>query len=153
MSELKPYQTQSHRTHGYSADYPKLYNVWCTMLTRCYNPKREKYKDYGSRGVCVCPEWQRAENFCKWALENGYKDGLQIDRIDVNGNYEPSNCRWVTPKQNSRNKRNTKFLTVGGVKKCVAEWSETLSVNQYTIYWWIREKGVKYAEQRLSQIA
>ena len=153
MSELKPYQTQSHRTHGYSADYPKLYNVWCTMLSRCYNAKREKYKDYGLRGVCVCEEWQSAENFCKWALDNGYKDGLQIDRIDVNGNYEPSNCRWVTPKQNSRNKRNTKFLTVGGVTKCVAEWSETLSVNQYTIYWWIREKGVKYAEQRLSQIA
>ncbi len=151
-NELKPYQAYSHRTHGYSADHPKLYEVWSTMLSRCYNPNRPKYKDYGLRGISVCPEWQRAENFCEWALENGYKDGLQIDRIDVNGNYEPSNCRWVTPKQNSRNRRNTKFLTIGGVTKCVAEWCEAFSISPYTIYWWIREKGKEYAERRLFEL-
>lgn len=85
MSELKPCDKRrlgNHRTHGYSADYPKLYGIWETMRNRCQNPNRAKYKDYGARGICVCDEWQEAENFCKWALDNGYQEGLQIDRIN-----------------------------------------------------------------------
>ena len=88
-----------------------------------------------------------------WAFANGYEEGLQIDRIDVNGNYEPSNCRWVTPKENSRNRRNTVFLTVDGETKCVAEWCEIVDVSQYTVYWWIRTKGKEYAEQRIKEIS
>lgn len=139
------------RKHGFSVEYPKLYEVWLTMKGRCENPNRPKYKDYGARGIKVCEEWHDAEVFCKWALENGYKEGLQIDRIDVNGNYEPSNCRWVTPKENSRNRRNTVLLTVNGETKCVAEWCEVVDVSPYTIYGWIREKGKGYAEQRIRE--
>ena len=149
--ELKHKQMTSHRTHGYSCDYPKLYGIWCSMKSRCENKNREKYKDYGARGINVCDEWQDAEKFCKWSLENGYKEGLQIDRIDVNGNYEPSNCRWVTPKVNSRNRRNTVFLTINGETKCVSEWCESIKISQYTIYWWIRKKGKEYAEQRIKE--
>ena len=149
--ELKHKQMNSHRTHGYSCDYPKLYGIWCSMKSRCENKNREKYKDYGARGINVCDEWKDAEKFCKWSLENGYKEGLQIDRIDVNGNYEPSNCRWVTPKVNSRNRRNTVFLTINGETKCVAEWCESIKISQYTIYWWIRKKGKEYAEQRIKE--
>ena len=149
--ELKNKQMNSHRTHGYSCDYPKLYGIWCSMKSRCENKNREKYKDYGARGINVCDEWQDAEKFCKWSLENGYKEGLQIDRIDVNGNYEPSNCRWVNPKVNSRNRRNTVFLTINGETKCVAEWCESIKISQYTIYWWIRKKGKEYAEQRIKE--
>lgn len=141
----------SRRTHGFSADYPKLYIVWETMKNRCENPNRKKYKDYGGRGIKVCEEWHDAEIFCKWALANGYAEGLQLDRIDNDGNYCPENCRWVTPKENNRNRRNTKYLTIGGITKCVAEWCETIDISEFTIYWWIRKKGREYAEQRIEE--
>lgn len=151
--ELKPYQAYSHRTHGVCTDHPDLYGVWCSMKGRCENPNRPKYKDYGGRGIKVCDEWHDCGAFAEWAFSSGYKRGLQIDRIDVNGDYCPENCRFVTPKQNSRNRRNTKRLTVNGESKTVVEWCEQLDLNQYTVYDWIRRKGIAYAEQRVSEIA
>jgi len=151
MADLKDARGQNHRTHGFSADFPKLYGVWMTMKSRCKNPNRLKYKDYGGRGINICSEWEDAEVFCKWALENGYKDGLQIDRINNDGDYEPSNCRFVTPKENSRNRRNTVLLTVKGETKCVAELCETISISPNTIYWWIRKRGKNYAEKRIEE--
>lgn len=148
MSDLKP--CKGHFTHGFSMTHPKLFGIWETMRSRCNNPNRERYGDYGGRGIEVCDEWNlSAESFCEWALANGYKDGLQIDRIDNNGNYEPSNCRFVTPKENSRNRRNTVFLTVNGETRCVSEWCETIGVSPFTIYWWVKSKGRKYAEERI----
>ena len=134
-----------HRTHGYCADYPRLFGIWMTMRSRCERPNRDKYADYGARGIRVCDAWQDAETFCKWAVENGYSDALQIDRINNNGNYEPSNCRWVSPKQNSRNRRNTVFVEIDGEIKCVSEWAEMLDISQYTIYWWVKKYGNKHA--------
>ena len=78
---------------------------------------------------------------------------MQLDRKDNNKGYSPDNCRFVTPKVNSRNKRNTKLLTINGETKSVAEWCENISISPFTVYWWIREKGKDYAEQRLSEIA
>lgn len=105
------------------------------------------------RGIKVCEEWHEASNFILWALNNGYERGLQLDRIDNDGDYCPENCRFVTPKENSRNRRNTKRLTVNGETKTVAEWCEQLGLNQNTVYDWIRKKGIAYAEQRTSEIA
>ena len=88
----------------------KLYYVWCTMKSRCMNKNSIDYKNYGGRGITICPEW--TENFIvfrDWALNNGYAKGLQINRIENNGNYEPNNCNWVTQKENLRNKRNNKL--------------------------------------------
>ena len=148
----KPTGTSSRRwKHGVWLRDKKLYSIWATMIHRCEDEKREKYKDYGGRGISVCEEWHDTNAFMDWAFANGYEEGLQIDRIDVNGNYEPSNCRWVTPKENSRNRRNTVFLTVDGETKCVAEWCEIVDVSQYTVYWWIRTKGKEYAEQRIKE--
>ena len=134
----------------YYRDNKKLANVWQTMKQRCFNEKRDRFKDYGGRGITVCEEWRYSfEPFAKWALENGYHDGLQLDRIDNDGDYCPDNCRWVTPKENSRHTRRTKTLTLNGVTKSVSEWCETLPISQYTIYWWLKEFGEKECEKRV----
>lgn len=152
MAELKRYNKRNTK-HGICGKYPKLYRVWRTMLHRCEDPKREKYKDYGGRGITVCEEWKDPSKFATWSFANGYADGLQIDRIDNNAGYCPQNCRWVTAKENSRNRRNTVLLSVNGETKSVAEWCETINVSPYTVYWWVKEKGKEYAEQRMSEIA
>ena len=79
------------------------YANWYGMKTRCYNKNHIRYSRYGGRGISVCEEWHSYDNFKKWALENGFKEGLVLDRIDNNGNYEPSNCRWTTYFTNARN--------------------------------------------------
>ena len=97
------------RTHGESKT--RLYGIWRDMKNRCYNPNVAKYKYYGGRGITVCDEWRESyEVFRDWALSNGYVDDLQIDRIDVNGNYESNNCRWATLVEQARNKRNNVYF-------------------------------------------
>lgn len=108
----------------------KLYSVWRGMKNRC-SDKKSKY--YGGKGILVCDEWTNNFNkFYEWALINGYKEGLQIDRINCNGNYEPSNCRWVTPKENSNNKTNNKRYTINGTTKTYSEWAETIGISKCT---------------------
>lgn len=105
----------------------------CDMKRRCYNPKSKFYKDYGGRGIKVCDEWMDKKNghanFQKWALESGWHEFLTIDRIDVNGNYEPSNCRWATPKEQSNNRRDNNYITIGGVTKTAQEWADQVGIS------------------------
>ena len=110
-----------------------LYQVWQCMKDRCFNPNHVQYKDYGGRGITVCDEWSDPDAFCEWALSNGYSKGLSIDRIDVNGNYEPSNCRWATQKEQCRNRRNNAVLEYNGEKHCLTEWAEIVGTKASTL--------------------
>ena len=89
------------------------YKDWLLMMDRCYNENNAQYKNYGGRGIKVCPEWHDTETFCEWADSHGCKKDLQLDRRDNNGDYSPENCHYVTPKQNMRNRRITLRLPSG----------------------------------------
>ncbi len=109
---------KNHTVHG-MRKHP-LYNVWRHMIQRCYNPETEYYKNYGKRGISVCEEWKDSPvEFIKWAENNGYKKDLQIDRENNDGNYKPSNCRFVTSSINNCNRRKQKNNISGyiGVRK------------------------------------
>ncbi len=123
--------------------YRILYNRWRFMIRRCTNPKDERYQNYGARGIKVCEEWLEFESFAKWALSNGYSPDLEIDRRNVDGNYEPNNCRWVTHLENSRNKRPRKtptycvssnFITINGITKSLSDWAKDINIPYHTMY-------------------
>lgn len=88
---------------------PSVYNSWRNMKARCYQPTHPAYARYGGRGITVCEEWRNIAGFYAWSKESGWQQGLSIDRIDIDGNYCPANCRWVTISENSRRKRTTKL--------------------------------------------
>lgn len=122
-------------THGKSKT--KIYGVYRTMISRCYCETNEKYPIYGARGIKVCQEWlDNFMNFYNWSMENGYQDGLTIDRIDVNGNYEPSNCRWITQKEQQNNRRSNHFVEINGETKTLSEWVESriYEADKATVY-------------------
>jgi hypothetical protein len=110
-------------THGES--HTPLHEVWKGMKQRCSNANRPEYSNYGGRGIAVCKEWVSSyEAFRDWALLNGYATGLEIDRTNNDGNYEPSNCRWITQKLNVGNRRVTIIATAFGETKPITHWVE-----------------------------
>lgn len=120
------------KKHGKS--YEPLYRTWLGVKTRCNNISDEHYKDYGGRGIVVCDEWENDfQAFYKWAMLHGYDDTLTLDRIDVNGNYEPNNCRWATRKQQARNRRSNRRFTYNGRTRCLSEWCELMGLNYNTV--------------------
>jgi len=114
--------------HGMSRT--RIYRIYRGMLDRVLNPNKHNYPRYGGRGICICPEWLDKEsgfmNFYRWSMVNGYTDELSIDRKDVNGNYTPGNCRWITNKEQQNNKSNSHFITYKGVTKTARQWSEDI---------------------------
>lgn len=112
-----------------------IYRVWAGIKKRCLDKNYVNYKHYGGRGIEICDEWKNSSvTFINWAINNGYQKGLQIDRIDNDGNYSPENCRFVTVKINNRNTRRTKIISYLGETKSLAEWCELLELNYYFIY-------------------
>lgn len=103
----------------------RISNVWRGIKARCTNAKHSAYHNYGGRGITVCKQWLESfDVFKSWAVDNGYADDLEIDRIDNNGNYEPSNCHFVSRKENSRNRRDNHLISAFGETKTLVEWSE-----------------------------
>lgn len=119
---------QSQKTHGDS--HTRLYKTYRSMIDRCYNENLKGYQRYGARGIRVCQEWRDSyESFKGWALQNGYVDGLgralqSIERIDVNGNYCPENCRWATASEQQKNRRNTTIFDYEGKQITASEFAD-----------------------------
>lgn len=126
-----------------SNDY-KLYKKWWHIQSRCNNPKDISYKNYGGRGIKVCNEWNSFVAFKDWCYKNNYNSDLEIDRIDVNGNYEPNNCRFVSKLENTRNRRITKKYEYNGEIKSLGEIAQLLGI-KYKILW----QRINRAEKKL----
>lgn len=129
--ELLSQRTATHR--GWANNDP-LYNVWHGIRKRCDCPTCHNYSGYGGRGIKYAEEWNDFANFRSWALSSGYEKGLSIDRIDVNGDYTPENCRWATNYEQQNNKRNNRLMTYRGETHTAKEWSRILGINYQTLY-------------------
>lgn len=110
-----------------------LYHVWQTMKQRCANPRYRGYQWYGAKGIKVCKEWNDVRNFYEWAMDNGYEEGLTLDRVDSSGNYEPSNCRWVTMAAQQSNKSNNHTIEYHGERHMLTQWSKLLGIPRTTL--------------------
>ena len=131
--------------HGQSNS--SLYRRWQHMKDRCYNPNDKRYKNYGRRGIKVCDEWLNYfENFYNWAINNGYQEGLTIDRIDVNGNYEPSNCRWADMETQSNNRTTNINITYQGQTKTLKQWCDIYNLNYKSAHAKIRYKNYSFQD-------
>lgn len=127
----KSVMAKAKRTHGMFGT--RIYNTWSSMIQRCTNPHNAKYKNYGGRGISVCKQWSDSfETFYKWSIDNGYSDNLTIDRIDVNGNYEPANCRWAGIVDQENNRTNNVLITIDGVTKTRTEWCRINGIRPQT---------------------
>jgi len=138
-------EMQYKSTHGESCT--RLYRIWMAMRKRCNNPASQDYADYGGRGICVCSEWDSDYlSFREWARTNGYNDTLSIDRVNVNGDYSPENCRWVDQKMQCNNRRNNIVIDLDGVQRTIAEWADITGLkystiyNRYVAYHWSAQK-------------
>ena len=140
----------SRYRHGFARQGQRhpLHHEWSNMITRCTNPNREQWMDYGGRGITVCNEWRHdAAAFIHWALANGWQPGLTIERIDNDGGYFPDNCTWTTRDAQNRNRRSTIKVTWNGKTQCIMDWCNELGLNHFTVY-----KRMKRGKQPLAAL-
>ena len=129
---VKDIARKNFKVHGKTNT--RIFNIWVKMKQRCTNKDDKAYAKYGGRGIKVCEEWiNDFQAFYDWSMSNGYADDLSIDRIDNDGNYEPSNCRWATDVQQSNNRRSNHYITCNGETHTIAEWSKITGINDSTI--------------------
>lgn len=143
----REHRIASKKSHGKS--HTRQYHIYLGMINRCCKPQNsDKYLDYGGRGITVCDEWtgsQGFEHFYEWAIKNGYENCLTLDRIDVNGNYSPENCRWITNKEQQNNKRDNVYITINNETLTMKQWSEKVGIPYNTVKQRIY-KGWSYEE-------
>lgn len=133
---LKEEQDKANLTanHTHKMSGSKLYQAWTGMKQRCYNPNNQKYKNYGERGIRVCAEWKEDSNtFIEWALNNGFSENLTLDRIDVNGDYEPNNCRWITNQEQCENRTTNVLVSYNGDTITLKRYAQLTGKNYGTM--------------------
>lgn len=136
------------RTHGDTGT--RLYRIWKSMKCRCLCPSYPPYKRYGARGINVCEDWAKSyEAFRTWAYSHGYADDLELERIDVNGNYDPKNCSWITHHEQTLNRRDTLYIQIHGVRERLRDFCNDHNISMNTVNNW-RHLGV--LEQKLSEL-
>lgn len=114
----------------HNPSHHRLYHIWFDMKRRCYQKHNKRWEKYGGRGIKVCPEWLNDfQAFFNWSMTNGYADNLTIDRIHMDGDYSPENCRWADNFQQANNRSNNHYITYHGETKTMMEWSKVLNVN------------------------
>lgn len=127
--------SKNYKLHGGKGEH--LYQIWCAMKQRCYNPNNKRYDSYGGRGITICDEWLNDyPAFRKWAIENGYEDNgkLSIDRIDNDGNYEPNNCRWADIITQANNRSSNIVIEYNGKTQTLRQWSEETGISMDALY-------------------
>lgn len=137
----KEVTSMNKKTHGMRST--RLYNVWNHMKRRCTEKNTKEYKNYGGRGITVCDEWENPQNFFEWAIANGYKDNLTIERINVNGNYRPDNCEFIPKSLQSKNRRYNLMIDTGGAEVCAAEAARMAGVSRKTVANWYHAGLIK----------
>ena len=138
----------SNYTHG--GTHTRLYSIWKSMKGRCSIPNWKPYARYGGRGIKVCEEWQNSyDAFKDWAVSHSYAADLELDRINVNGDYTPDNCRWITHHEQTLNRRDTLYCLIDGEKYRLRDYCDNHGINYHSVNDW-RHKGC--LEQKLSAI-
>lgn len=123
----------TNRQKGHQLSKTPIYKVWKNMKRRCYSKTNKRYANYGGKGVVICEAWLNDfRAFYDWAMANGYRRDLSIDRIDVNGNYCPENCRWATAKEQANNTTRNHYITYKGEINTAKQWSEKLNMTYAT---------------------
>ncbi len=134
----------------------RIHKIYHNMKNRCLNVNNPRYKDYGARGIEICPEWLERYNgflnFYKWAVSAGYNDTLTLDRIDNDKGYNPENCRFVSPKVQNRNTRRTKNIKIGDREMCVQDWCSFYNIKAPAIFTYAKRNGVSIQEALIRRI-
>lgn len=147
-AERENHSSFGERNKTHDGSYTRLYKTWRSMIDRCYNPNIKSYENYGARGIKICDEWRHDfQEFRKWAISAGYVEGkgrtLQsIDRIDVNGDYCPENCRWATARTQQKNKRNTTLYSYNGETITISEFADKYGISDKSFVYRKAEKGM-----------
>lgn len=127
------------KTETHAMSHTDIYFIWSSMKQRCGNSKHPEFENYGGRGIEVCQEWRdNFEPFLEWALSNGYQKGLNLGRKNINGNYEPSNCTFVTNQELVRNRTVSRYITYNGKTQTLLEWANETGLRYGTLLWRIR---------------
>lgn len=145
---------KGNKKHNMS--HTRIYKIWKEMRNRCNNKKTNVYKWYGGRGISICSEWDNFNNFQTWAIQNGYNNNLTIDRIDVNGNYEPSNCRWATRKEQANNTTRSIKITINNETHTITEWAKIYNIPAKMIFTrikrgWDKEEAIITPKLRMER--
>lgn len=122
-----------HITNPHGCKNHPVYHIWANMMSRCYSESNNNYHNYGGRGITVRSEWHDVRNFCKWADETGYVKPLTLERIDVDGNYCPENCKWIPMSEQELNKRNTARIVYNGEIRPLVSVARELGLNVGTV--------------------